>query len=71
MVYYTGDIHGEVRKVCDFILKNNLTSDDVIVILGDVGINYFGNDKGDAKRKKIARKEIVPLIIVEFFKRFN
>ena len=64
MVYYTGDIHGEVRKVCDFILKNNLTSDDVIVILGDVGINYFGNDKGDAKRKKILDKYNVPILCV-------
>lgn len=64
MVYYTGDIHGEVRKVCDFILKNNLTSDDVIVILGDVGINYFGNDKGDAQRKKILNKCNVPILCV-------
>ena len=64
MVYYTGDIHGEVRKVCDFIIKNKLTSDDVIVILGDVGINYFGNDKGDAKRKKILDKYNVPILCI-------
>ena len=64
MVYYTGDIHGDVRQICDFILKNNLTSDDVVVILGDAGLNYYGNNKGDAKRKKVLDKFNVPILCV-------
>ena len=64
MVYYTGDIHGDIRKICDFILKNNLTSDDVVVILGDAGLNYYGNNKGDAKRKELLDKFNVPILCV-------
>lgn len=64
MVFYTGDIHGEVRKISSFALKNNLTKNDVIVILGDVGINYFGNDKGDAKRKNHLNELNVPILCV-------
>lgn len=64
MVYYTGDIHGDIRQICDFILKNNLTSDDVVVILGDAGLNYYGNNKGDAKRKELLDKFNVPILCV-------
>lgn len=52
MVFYTGDTHGETRKIKHFILLNNLEPGDIIVILGDAGLNYYGNDKGDLSRKK-------------------
>lgn len=64
MVYYTGDIHGNPYKICDFISSNSLTSDDIIVILGDAGINYFGNDKGDRKIKKSLNKYGVPILCI-------
>lgn len=64
MVYYTGDIHGNPYKICDFISSNSLTSDDIIVILGDAGINYFGNDKGDRKTKKSLNKYGVPILCI-------
>ena len=40
MVYYTGDIHGAPYKVVRFSKAMNLTKNDIIVILGDVGVNY-------------------------------
>lgn len=46
MIYFTGDIHGNPMKIKFFCREHNLSSDDVIVILGDVGANYFG-DKRD------------------------
>ena len=52
MVYITGDIHGEVRRVSEMIEKHEITPEDIIVILGDVGMNYYGNKKGDRHRKK-------------------
>lgn len=64
MVYYTGDIHGNPYKICDFISSNNLTSEDIIVILGDAGINYFGNDKGDRRAKKTLNKYRVPILCI-------
>ncbi len=42
MVYFTGDLHGEFDKIDRFIRKINPTRDDVIVLLGDVGANYYG-----------------------------
>lgn len=56
MVYYTGDIHGETEKILFDISHYELSSEDTIVILGDAGLNYYGNDRGD-KRKKVRLKE--------------
>ena len=38
MVYITGDIHGEVRRVSEMIEKYEITPEDIIVILGDVEV---------------------------------
>lgn len=43
MVYLTGDIHGVPWKITEFAEKKQLTKDDTIIILGDVGANYFLN----------------------------
>lgn len=45
MIYYTGDIHGDPTDVVAFADYYNLTSADVVVILGDVGANYYANNK--------------------------
>ena len=52
MVYITGDIHGEVARVREMVAKCDITPDDIIVLLGDVGMNYYGNTHGDQHRKK-------------------
>ena len=52
MIYITGDIHGEVFRVGEAVDRFKITAEDVIVILGDVGMNYFGNNHGDRHRKK-------------------
>ena len=40
MIYITGDIHGDERRITRFAREYAVTSDDVIVLLGDVGANY-------------------------------
>lgn len=45
MVYFTGDIHGSPYNIIRFAKRMKLTRSDVIVILGDVGANYYGNDR--------------------------
>ena len=45
MVYYTGDIHGNTKKLVDFASRFKLTEADVLIILGDVGANYYGNHR--------------------------
>ena len=51
MVYYTGDTHGQAAKIQYFIRRFQIANSDIIVILGDAGINYFGNNHGDKKIK--------------------
>ena len=43
MVYYTGDIHGSKDSVSRFCQNMSLGSSDIVVLLGDVGANYYGN----------------------------
>ena len=56
MIYYMGDIHGDVFHVVDVVARYEITDKDVIVILGDVGMNYYGNNHGDKHRKKKLNK---------------
>ena len=55
MFYITGDTHGSFQRIIDFVIKFNLTKDDVLIILGDVGLNFY-NNKTDEKNKKILSK---------------
>lgn len=54
MAYYiTGDCHADFEKLVWFARFNKkLGKEDVIILLGDVGLNYFGADK-DQENKKI------------------
>jgi len=52
MFYITGDTHGNFRPIKRFCASSNLTKDDVLVVLGDAGVNYFLNER-DLQSKKI------------------
>ena len=52
MILVTGDINGEVQRVAETVVRFGLGSEDTIVLLGDVGMNYYGNKRGDRHRKK-------------------
>ena len=45
MIYLTGDIHGDPMQVELFCSKMQLTEDNTIIMLGDVGVNYYGGKK--------------------------
>ena len=51
MIYLTGDTHGNFDRIKRFCELNNTTKDDVLIILGDAGINYYLN-KRDYKLKQ-------------------
>ena len=49
MVYITGDTHRDFDRVFDFCEDlSDTTTDDVLVILGDVAINFYGDYTGAA-----------------------
>ena len=43
MVYITGDIHGNPEFLIYRAQQLGVTKDDIIVLLGDVGANYYLN----------------------------
>ena len=45
MIYYTGDIHGSNDELARFCTSKKLIEDDVVILLGDVGANYYGGKR--------------------------
>ena len=45
MIYITGDKHGDYTDVFIFCNKYKTTKKDLLIILGDAGINYFLDDR--------------------------
>lgn len=41
-VFITGDRHGDYKDIEHFCLKWNTSKDDVLIVLGDNGVNYWG-----------------------------
>lgn len=62
MVYITGDIHGNTEFLIYRAQQLGLTKDDIIVILGDVGANYYLN-KRDTRMKETMSKYIEATIL--------
>lgn len=63
MIYLTGDTHGDFDRVFDFCADNGTTTDDVLVILGDAGINYYLNKTDYKLKKMLATLEVTLLCI--------
>ena len=62
MVYITGDTHRDFRRLVFFEYSYNTTKDDILIILGDAGINYYG--KEDIKIKKLLSDFSITLFCV-------
>ena len=45
MVYYMGDIHGNPLPAVFACRQMNMTHEDTLVLLGDVGANYYGDER--------------------------
>lgn len=51
MIYLTGDIHGDPTQVELFCSKMQLTENDTIIMLGDVGLNYYGGKRDELPKR--------------------
>ena len=60
MIYITGDTHGHFGRVAEFCERIPTEKEDVLIILGDAGINYYGGEH-DQIRKEIL--ESLPITI--------
>lgn len=45
MIYITGDKHANFRSVFNFCYEKKTKLDDILIILGDSGINYHANER--------------------------
>lgn len=44
MIYITGDTHGDFRRIAFFCdVQQHTSPEDIMIILGDAGINYYEN----------------------------
>ena len=58
MIYITGDTHGDFHRVEQFCEKFQPTHDDILIILGDAGFNYFRDWRDQHIKKKISKLPI-------------
>lgn len=58
MIYITGDTHRDFRRVAFFCGTTGTRSEDILVILGDAGINYFGGHKDREFKRMLAELPI-------------
>lgn len=56
--YITGDCHGDFRRIEIFCQENETTKEDVMIILGDAGINYYLNHKDYELKKQLSDMNI-------------
>lgn len=45
MIYVTGDTYGDFNRIEEFCKRFETQPDDIMIILGDSGINYYGGSK--------------------------
>ena len=53
-VFITGDKHGDYKSVEEFCLKWNTSKDDLLIVLGDNGVNYYGPHKDKRLKNYLA-----------------
>lgn len=63
MIYITGDTHGDFTRIRDFCKKNETTTKDIMIILGDAGINYSGY-RNDLNKKRFINRIPITLFCI-------
>lgn len=56
--FLTGDTHGNFNRIMYFCKRMSTTEDDVLVILGDAGINYYLGEKDRALKEVLSHLPI-------------
>ena len=55
MLYFTGDVHGNIKGLLYRLDRMGIphTPDQIIVLLGDVGVNYLQNTADYVNKKRL------------------
>lgn len=62
-VYLTGDTHGRFERITCFCRDNHTTLGDVLIILGDAGVNYYLDHRDEKLKRYIDTMPITLLCI--------
>ena len=62
-VYLTGDTHGRFERIACFCRDNHTTLGDVLIILGDAGVNYYLNHRDEKLKQYIDTMPVTLLCI--------
>lgn len=63
MIYLTGDTHREFNRIFQFCEEYKTTIDDVLIILGDAGINYYCDFSDNELKNRLTKLPITLLCI--------
>jgi 3-oxoacid CoA-transferase subunit A len=63
MTYITGDKHRSFEDITDFCREYETTEEDVLIILGDVGINYLGEPYDTELKVELAKLPLTLLCV--------
>ena len=63
MIYLTGDTHGRFERIGAFCEKMQTSRDDILIILGDAGINFHAGTLDILRKEYLAKLPITLLCI--------
>ena len=58
MIYLTGDTHGDFQRIAHFCARMHTKPSDIMIILGDAGINFSGGWRDLHKKEFISKLPI-------------
>ena len=64
MIYVTGDTHGDFDRIAHFCARMNTKPSDIMIILGDAGINFYGGWRDLHKKEFISKLPITLFCII-------
>jgi len=63
MVCFTGDLHGSSNEIVKLCERYEFAATDTVVLLGDVGANYFLDERDRKLKAKLSRLQPTILCI--------
>ena len=58
MIYITGDTHGDFSRIERFCEKFQPSREDIMIILGDAGFNYYGGKRDQRVKERMSEMPI-------------
>ena len=62
-IYVTGDSHGDFRQIANFCSAMKTKRKDIMIVLGDAGLNYFGDTRDTDRKEFVSRTRMTYLMV--------